>query len=578
MLSFVLLNADRGHFRTGRMHLFGGDEVPIDAQCSIRDGLISWERSDSDSAGLVLQVDLTALAAWAGVEAERGEEYAVEPLGTLVLQTCLLPNRASPYLLTLELARRRIMMFLTKLEEWSLFELPATDPVIERFEVARRLFTAALVAQRSSGALSEQAERLAARALVLAIDAGERLAHEAARRELPDRISGATYASAIEHYERLQQEPVPPAAPILLPGTNGVVLQARPMVGCTISPGVFSEALGRVVEAACDFVCVPLRWKDMEPEEGSYAFAGTDRWIEWAVRTAKIPVVAGPIIDFRPACVPDWLYIWENDYETLRELVAEHVKQVVTRYRRTVRRWTVASGLHVNRNFPLGFEQMMDLTRICVGLVRKLHPQSSVVLELTEPWGSYYATNRQSLPPQLYAEMVLQAGIPIDAFGLRVQMGSAGSGQGTRDMMAFSSLLDRYAALEKPIILTGLGAPSAPPPAAELSTLDGDTVDIEPEDVGNPGGCWHRPWSEEVQTDWLGEAMAIALAKPFIHSICWQELYDTATPAEMPSGGVITQAGAAKSSVIRLAEIRRALREGRSPLATPPVSSPATAP
>jgi len=568
MLSFVLLNADRGHFRTSRMHLFGSDDVPIDAECSIHDGVITSVRSGGDSAGLVLQVDLTALAAWAGLDTE-----TVEPLGTLVLETCLLPNRASPYLLTLELARRRIMSFLNNLEAWGLFDLPATEPVMERFEVARGLFTEALVAQRATGDLSEEAERLAARALVLAVDAGEQLAHKSAQRSLPDRISGTTYASAVEHYERLSQEPVPPAAPILLPGTTGVVLQARPSVGCTISPGVFSEALGRVVASACDFVCMPLRWKDMEPEEGSYAFAGTDRWIEWAVRTAKMPVVAGPIIDFRPACVPDWLYIWENDYETLRELVAEHVKQVVTRYRRTVQRWTVVSGLHVNRHFPLGFEQMMDLTRICAGLVRKLSPQSSVVLELTEPWGSYYASNRQSLPPQLYAEMVLQAGISIDAFGLRVQMGSNGSGQGARDMMAFSALLDRYAGLEKPIILTGLGAPSAPPPPAAIVSPDGDTVDIEPDEAINPGGCWHRPWSEEVQADWLGEAMGIALAKPFVHSVCWHELYDTAAPAEMPAGGVISQAGAAKLAVIRLAEIRRALREGRSPMVVLPAAA-----
>jgi len=69
--------------------------------------------------------------------------------------------------------------------------------------------------------------------------------------------------------------------------------------------------------------------------------------------------------------------------------------------------------------------------------------------------------------------------------------------------------------------------------------------------------------------------LAIALAKPFVHSVCWHELYDTARPAEMHAGGVITQAGAAKSAVIRLAEIRRALREGRSPMVAPPVSQAA---
>ena len=60
--------------------------------------------------------------------------------------------------------------------------------------------------------------------------------------------------------------------------------------------------------------------------------------------------------------------------DTLRELVYEHVRQIVTRYRRAVSRWIVASGLHVNESFGFTFEQLMDLTRVCMMVVRKLHP------------------------------------------------------------------------------------------------------------------------------------------------------------------------------------------------------------
>jgi tripartite-type tricarboxylate transporter receptor subunit TctC len=46
---------------------------------------------------------------------------------------------------------------------------------------------------------------------------------------------------------------------------------------------------------------MPMRWIDMEPAEGKYDFSATDRWIEWAVRAAKLPVVGGPLIELHRA-------------------------------------------------------------------------------------------------------------------------------------------------------------------------------------------------------------------------------------------------------------------------------------
>lgn len=565
MLNFALsdgIEASRGRNPT-QTYLFGPDEVPVPGQFRSEPGLLVAETSGNDAAGLAIQMDLDALASVAG-----DPPLGVGPLGKVTLTTCLLPHRDKPYLLALELARKRIMQCVNKLEEWNLFDLPPDDPAIESFEAARQTFTQALVEQRhappqAAGPATEP-ERLALRSLLLAVDAGERLALRQAENLWNGRMTGAIHQRAVEHYQRIQEETPPPGSPILIPGNIGVYLPARPLVGCSAAPAAFSEALARVVGASCDFLSVPMRWSDMEPTEGKYSFAGTDKWIEWAVRAAKLPVVAGPIIDFRPSCVPEWLYIWENDYETLRELVAEHVKQVVTRYRRTVRRWTVCGGLHVNSNFPLGFEQMMDLTKTCVLLVRKLHPQANVVLEICQPWGEYYAANRRSVPPQLYADMVGQAALPVDAYGVRLQMGQPRPGQATRDLMSISSILDRFAELEKPLIVTALGCPSAP-----VSAPRGEGSKPGDPRTGADGalepGYWRRPWSESLQAEWLAHVAPIILAKPYVHSLCWQDLYDTNTATEMALGGLISQAGAVKPAVMKLADLRRAIREAKPP-------------
>jgi len=564
MLSFAYFE-DRlptASLRGSQMHLLGVDEVAVPGEIEPADGpLLVCEPATGDALALSVQIDLDSLRG----SLESGDPE-VPPLGRVILQTCQLPPRAAPYLLMLELARHRVMLFLNKLEDWQLFDLPPDCDVMTRFRGAHELFMHALVGHRAEHAgpsgYESRWDAIAARSLLLAHDAGQRLAEAQGQRNWTERVDGTLYQRAVSHFERIQVDSPPKGAPILLPSALGVVLSGRPFVGAAVSPRGFAEAPARAVADSCDFVTVPMRWADMEPEEGRYVFGPTDRWIEWAVRSARLPVVAGPLVDFRPAAVPRWLYIWENDYETLRELVAEHVKQIVTRYRRTVSRWTAVSGLHVNRLFPLGFEQMMDLTRISCGLIRKLHPKANIVIELSQPFGEYFATNRKSVPPQLYADMVEQAGVPFDAFGVRAQFGDPVPGRATRDLMSFSAMLDRLAEMEKPVLVTAMGVPSEPPDplddAPEPSPHDGPTM--------QDPGWWNGGWSPESQADWLERFAAVALAKPYVQSVCWQDLDDRAGAPEMAGGGLIGTDGTPKPAMASLGRLRLATQKGSWPL------------
>lgn len=560
MLSFAVYD-NQGPAREANLtsaYLFGGDDLPIPADIRFENGIIRCEKTTSDAAGLALQVR---------VQGPDGSD-----LGLLMLRTSLLPARPEPYLLSLELARHRIMLVLNKLEEWSLFDLPADHPILAQLDAAREQFTAALVAlchrDHSTGTPRPAPESMleanaaASRALGLALDASERLALLYAERTLKGRLDGSLYADAQERGDSVTADRIMPENAVKSPDAAGVVLPNPPLIGCSINPANFSDGLARAVFASCDFVSMPMRWIDMEPTEGKYSFARTDRWIEWAVRSARLPVVAGPLIDFREIAVPEWLYIWEHDYETLRELVYEHIKTIVTRYRKTVTRWTVCSGLHVNDSFALSTEKMMDLTRICALLVRKLHPAAKVQLEIAQPWGEYFAHNRKSMPPRMYAELITQAGIGIDAYALRIQMGQPAPGRVTRDLAAISDLLDRFAELDKPIAITAVGVPSQPlqPPAADR---DGDgTV---PQPPAPDPGYWRAPWSPELQARWLTQALSVMLGKPYVHSVCWQDLYDS-PDADMPSGGLMTDTGVAKPAAVALAELRKSIQLQRSPL------------
>ncbi len=579
MLSFAVFDGAgvARDFSLRHAFLLGPDDTPINAEIRLEDGLIRCQKRTPDAAALSLQFRVEPVAhpptaAGEPVRLPAPLLPAAEEPYEVSLQTCLLPEREWPYLLSLELARHRLMLIINKLEDWALFDLPADDPVMVIFEAARHAFTAAVTAagvrpegadHNGAGRYTPEADRLARHALSLALDASELLALRQAKVLHAKRTSGelAAAAAAVRPPANALTDHETVESRNLLIGSVGVILPSPPQVGCCVAPEQFTPGLQNLVASTCDFIRMPMRWVDMEPTEGKYAFAATDRWIEWAVRYSKLPVTAGPVIDFRPRNVPEWLYIWEHDYESLREFVYEHIKNIVTRYRRTVSTWTVVSGLHTASGFSLSLDQVMDLTRICILLVRKLQPGAQVQVEIDQPWGEGSARSHRSVPPMAYAEMINQAGLNVDAFALRIQMGQPEPGRSTRDLMAFSALLDRYATLEKPIAITALGVPSQPPSPDSLG-LDGEL---------NPG-FWRAPWSPEAQTRYMTGAMTIAASKPYVRSICWYDLYDTGKDPSYDA--LATAAGEPRPAARRFAEIRQAIREKRFPL---PEAAPAAA-
>lgn len=581
MFSFAVFDSagtPRTSFELSGEYLIGNDDMPAQAEIRFAGGLIRCTKPGPEPAGICLLVDVPAPPALPPSPGVPALPAPSPSLGQLMLRTCFLPKRDEPYLLSLELARHRIMLTLNKLEEWGMFELAPDHPALVQLEAARLKFGEALVADRSGSGASAApgqasprawADKLAWEALAIALDVSEKLSLMNAIREIPGRLSGKVFEDAKARYTKLIGDPPPVGQHVVVPGMGTAVVPGTPQIGVATNPNQFAEVLTKAA-GLFDFVHMPVRWSDLEPVEGKLSFTSTDRWIEWAVRTAKKQVHAGPILDLRSVCLPEWIYIWENDYETLRDMMVEHITQVVTRYRRTVTRWTVCSGFHVNSNVKLSYEQIMDLTKVCILLTKKIHPQGKIIVEVQEPWGEYFAHDRKSLPPTFYAESVLNLGLGVDGLGLRLQLGAPSSGQSTRDLMMISSIIDRYAAMERPLHITAVGAPSAPivvaAPPAKSSAEDDDQVVIPARQ--HAAGRWRGPWSEAAQAEWLADVVSILVSKPSVASICWQDLADAPAGArspEMAFGGLLNASGATKLSGQRFAQLLQSLREGKPP-------------
>lgn len=147
---------------------------------------------------------------------------------------------------------------------------------------------------------------------------------------------------------------------------------------------------------------------------------------------------------------------------------------------------------------------------------------------------------RRLLTPYQFFEEVEKRGIDYEAVGLQFYLGFGGQGSGftVRDMFTISELLDKYARFNKPIHISEFAVPS--------KNVNDEKAMIK---GVSEADCWHKPWDEDVQADWVEQFYTIAFSKPYVESITWFELADYCF---VPWGGLLHEDMSPKQSYHRL--------------------------
>jgi Glycosyl hydrolase family 10 len=449
------------------------ESVAVPADISFRDGTLILNKSDEQPMGLSLL-------------------WEVGQVGTYHLETTRLQPRQRAYNLNVELARFRLMKFVQKQEDWNLFDFPKSERFTQRFRESQSLFSDALGKLDQPG----EAAKLADQSLAIAIELSEQLA--------------AFHGDLLINRRK---------------ASNNF---GRHIFGCRADPAVQNARYKEMLSSGFDFAVLPMDWMMLQPQEGTFQTQAVDEWVELLTRK-RMPIVAGPLIDLSDSHVPDWMYIWEHDFDTLRELAYEYVQRVVTRYRKAVAVWNVCAGLNTNNVFTLNYEQIIELTRLLVSQVKTLIPTAKTLVTIKHPFGEFNARGRVGVPPMAYAEMVAQSGINFDAFGVELEMGVPTPGSYTRDMFQISCMLDRFSTMGRPVFVTAASSPgrNAPDPT--------DRTDGKHDPAA--AGRWHRPWDADLQAEWINGVCRAALSKPYVESIAWGELADIRPT--LPSGGLL---------------------------------------
>jgi len=463
-------------FRLCGAYLFGTDGIGIRrAKIRFKNGFVECERPNLETAGLALL-------------------WPINGLGRMLLPTTCLPERDRPYNLNLEIARAKLMQIINKREDWLFF-----DSVVGLEDISKEsqdLFIQAI--QNISDAPT--ASHLADESLKKAIVFSEKLALNQAELIFNTRAKSHGFSQGC--------------------------------LGCRVDPTQInnSEYVERLLELF-GTVMIPINWAQMEPQKGRFDFSAVDACMD-ILGERKLVIGAGPLLRFSKENLPKWLPHSEAEFEKIRETAYQFVSKVVARYSGSIHKWYVISGLNTFNHFGFSFEQVLEMTRAANMAVKAASNRAMRIIEISNPWGEYYATIPDSIPPLVYMDMVVQSGINFDAFGLVMRFGKNQSGMHIRDMMQISAILDYVGPVAKPLYITGVEVPS--------QNEDGLYS-------GKVAGVWHQDWDQSRQAQWIEQFYKIALSKPFVDAVTYSTLADVKGSAIANSGLLSSQLEPKKS-------------------------------
>ncbi len=452
-----------------RACFIGMDRTPVRLAVEVRDGILITHREGSESGRLTVP-------------------WPIDGVGLMMASTATLSERAEPYILAVELARGRLNEARNQAADWNQLGLRVPADFDSLMARARKAFVKAAL----EGNESETSFAYAQESLTHSWRATHILAEAYSQQVLQSRLAGGK-----------------------LPTLLGVGLDSDPAQ----TPGV------SLILPSSNTVLLNLTWRNLAPVEGEFRWDIMDAAVNWAKRQ-KLTIQAGPIFEFHPAAIPDWLWLWDRDFESIQNMVVDLVRQAVSRYRGQIAAWHVVGRPASTGLLGLSEELQVRLTARAIQVAKQADPAAQLVVDFDRPWSEWMSSSPFQLGPLHFADYLGRADLGLTGVGIEVASGYATVGSPLRDLFDFSKLLDLYALLNVPLYVT-LAIPSAlaPDPKAE----SGLTVAADQ---------WGGTLDEAKQMEIAAEWMAMAIAKPFVRSVVWSQLSD-ARAHRFPHAGLL---------------------------------------
>jgi hypothetical protein len=426
--------------------------------------------------------------------------------GVPTLSTGSLMERDEPYHLPVELARGTLHRLRNQIAFWQGVGLVVSDATHAKLHEATAAFIEAATAQRHP----DDAARHADRALAAALDATRLLVREYSEQAIATRRRQT--AKLVTLLAGRLEAPLADAS----------------------RAAAFRQAFNTAV--------VPLSWRELEPNTGEFDWAGPEERIAWC-KGQNIKVCSAPIVQLDKLHVPDWMYLWDDDYEAVQSFVLTYVKATVEQLKGKINLWQAAARMNLPDVLRLSEEQRLRIVVQVLAVLNDLDPRCPRIVSFDRPWGEYCGQTAVDLTPLHFADALVRAELGLSGLALEVNLGYWPEGTLPRDLLEFSRHLDRWSSFNLPLLVT-LTAPSAATPDAKASRASA----VVPYGFGTGT-------SATSQRELIAELVPLLLSKPAVQGIVWNQ-FDDGEPHEYPHGGLVDAGGRAKPALAELGRLR----------------------
>ncbi|TWU26951.1 hypothetical protein Pla52o_08070 [Novipirellula galeiformis] len=295
--------------------------------------------------------------------------------------------------------------------------------------------------------------------------------------------------------------------------------------------------------SAFNSAAVRLSWADIETDSGRFDWDAAEASIRWCA-SKGLRVIGGPLLDFRERLMPHWLYLLEDDFESLLQSVCHFAERTVMKLRGSVQLWNCASGLNTPGPLKLDDEQVMRLAVGILQTVRRNDPNTPAIMMFDQPFGEYLAKDRDGISPLHFADAIARSGLGMAGLGLEIRINYASGATLPRSAIDFGQMIDRWGTLGMPLLVQ-LAIPGDRGPDEKavypLETLPATASELDLS-------------SEQLRI--ASPLIRTLLAKHIVHGIVWDGWSD-ALPHVLSHSGLIDADNKPRPLLDYLTRVRR---------------------
>ena len=301
-----------------------------------------------------------------------------------------------------------------------------------------------------------------------------------------------------------------------------------PLTLVRVSPEDLLSVDPEALAAHFGAVQILVPWSELEPEQGEFAWERLDEAVARCER-AGLNVGVGPLVCWEKIALPDWLWLWADNFEAVCNFTAQFVRAVLRRYGSRVRIWELASRLNCGPALLYDMNERLQLAAIILQAANQLAGRSFYYITIGQPW-SEYAARLDDCGSFFFADTLSRSDLALKGLGVELAYGYSSGVSWSRDLLDTTFMLEHFASLELPLVIS-LAAPITP-------QTDGSSTIVSTTQTNGT----HLASSCRSVQDWLEGVMEVVASRPNVAAVVWSHLSDRHL-AMYPQAALLTPDG-----------------------------------